>query len=117
MRMTGTTKKLKGVVHEGIEEFEIKKTLGYNKYRHMIEEGGTMKIVEGYAELNEMVPVYKSCGTCQRYLAKYEVKMAPYMIAMPKYKDIVNPVTGKKITGPQPKQEYICFECFEEMIN
>jgi len=107
-----------GTTHEGLEEFTTKTTYGVDKYRKIVEDNGRIQIVEGRAELHETIPVYKSCGECEKYLAKHEVNMAPYMIALVEPKEIINPVTGRSTKiFTNPKQNYICFECFEEMIK
>lgn len=96
---------------------------------------GKIEMVEFAATLREMVPEHIPCNICGRFIGKYEETMASTMISC-KHENIdeelVNhlamsfhcndcggtwrPMKDKPYWTPKGTQEYLCFECFEEML-
>ncbi len=111
-------------------------TEGYNKYDIQITSiSGKTETVEMVAKLYEIVPDYKSCGICKRYVSNYEEAMANTIIPCEHddcHEKKINEITimfncgecGGRWNGkpdnpywnPKGTQEYFCFECLEEML-
>jgi len=128
MRETGKTKKIKGYT-EVI-------TYGFHPYKVPITDArGITKEVEFIATLKEMVPDYTPCNTCGVYLGNLEKEMAPNIISCShdKFRETkINDLTmtfdcdecgghwnakpDQPYWTPFKVQEYICFECYKDMM-
>jgi hypothetical protein len=115
MRELGTADQKVGNTYDGRVKMKTVITEGF------YGSGRTRAILE------EVVPVHTECSICKVYLSKYEEKMAPYMIhcshrSVVPIKDIradrcidCHRVFVDK--SDKLKPEYICFECFKDMIG
>lgn len=128
MREKGKAKKIKG----------YKEVVTYGNFPYTIpvtDARGITKEVEFVATLVETVPDHTPCGMCGVYLGNKEIEMAPHMISCTHEKCKESKINNRVLTfdceecggswpgkpdqpywTPYMTQEYICFECYEDMM-
>lgn len=128
MREKGKAKKIKG----------YKEVITYGNFPYKIpvtDSRGITKEVEFVATLKETVPDHKKCDMCGIFIGSLEEDMATTMISCDhekcnekKINDLVmtfdcdecgghwNAKPDQPYWTPFKTQEYICFECYEDMM-
>ena len=123
------TKKIKGykeVVTEGNFPYKLPIT----------DARGITKEVEFVATLVETVPDHTECKKCKKFLAKAEINMAPDIVNCKHENFTENKINERTLTfdceecggswaakpdqpywTPIGEQEYICFECYGDMVT
>lgn len=129
MREIGKAKKI-----EGYKEVV---TYGFHPYKVPVTDArGITKEVEFVATLTEMVLDHIPCNICKKYIGKFEEEMASCIVGC-KHKNLTeNKINERVLTfdcddcggswkgdpdskywTPTGEQEYVCFECYEHMLE
>ena len=129
MREIGKAKKI-----EGYKEIV---TYGFHPYKvPMTDARGITKEVEFVATLTETVLDHIPCNMCKKYIGKYEEEMAASLIKCKHMNLTENKINERVLTfdcddcggswkgdpdrpfwTPTGEQEYMCFECYEHLID
>ena len=129
MREKGKSEKTKG--------FKEIVTKGFHPYKLPITDArGKTDMVEFVATLVELVPDHTPCNMCGKYIGKFEEEMTPYIVSCTHEKYTTEKINERIMRydcsdcggtwKPKPDspywepvgiQEFICFECYEQMLE
>jgi hypothetical protein len=112
---------------------ESKTKPGRTVYKEIVTEGnfkfqvrdGNNGWREEVCRMVEVVPVHTPCHVCKKFIGNFEADMAKYMMEPTicgscKKQQIEREIDNKdpaEIKCKHTEQQYVCFECFEDMCN
>ena len=112
---------------------ESKPKPGRTVYKEIVTEGRDKYLVrdgnDGWrdevAKLVEIVPDHTPCHICKKFISNYEADMAEYMLETKPCGSCKKEQIERKFDNKDPteikckhtQQQFVCFECFEDMCN